>query len=263
MRLAHLHPLLLALLLVFALPGFADVPQPLVRLVLIIDDVGNHLQRDIRALELPGRLNLAILPHTGNAKVIANMASAADKEVLLHAPMSTVDDHHLGPGGLTSAMTELDFRATLAESLRTTPHVRGVSNHMGSALTEQHEPMRWLMEELGERGLYFVDSRTSANTIAASTARQHRIPVLSREVFLDNDRSTEAIAERFEEFLRRGREQGIAVAIGHPHANTLDYLQQVLPELAGRGYQLLWISEALQTERYSYSRLPGSADDLQ
>ncbi|WP_279243829.1 divergent polysaccharide deacetylase family protein [Candidatus Litorirhabdus singularis] len=244
-------------MLAVTLPGVAETPA-VVQLVLIIDDVGNHRQRDLRALQLPGRINLAILPHTSNATTIANMASAAGKEVLLHAPMSTVDNHHLGPGALTSAMTELDFRATLAESLRSTPHVRGVSNHMGSALTEQVEPMSWLMEELDARGLYFVDSRTSVNTVAAATARQHRIPVLSRQVFLDNDRSPEAIAERFEEFLRRGREQGIAVAIGHPHSNTLDYLQQVLPELEARGYQLLWISEALHTERYNYSRLPSN-----
>ena len=255
----RIQRLLLALLLAAALPGVAETPA-VVQLVLIIDDVGNHRQRDLRALQLPGRINLAILPHTSNATTIANMASAANKEVLLHAPMTTVDNHHLGPGGLTSSMNELDFRSTLAASLRSTPHARGVSNHMGSALTEQPEPMRWLMEELDARGLYFVDSRTSVNTVAAATARQHRIPVLSRQVFLDNDRSTEAIAERFEEFLRRGREEGIAVAIGHPHANTLDYLQQVLPELEGRGYQLLWISEALQTERYSYSRLPAAQD---
>ena len=247
--------------MVMALPAIAQPPQPPVRLVLIIDDLGNHRQRDLRAVQLPGKLNLAILPHTPYAMTIANMASAADKEVLLHAPMSTRHDHQLGPGGLTSKMSEQDFRSTLAASLRSTPHARGVSNHMGSALTEQAEPMSWLMEELEDRGLYFVDSRTSVRTVAAATARQHKIPVLSRQVFLDNELSTAAIAERFEEFLRRGRKDGMAVAIGHPHTITLDYLQQVLPQLEQRGYQLLWISEALNSEHYSYSRLQDSSKD--
>ncbi|MCZ6829539.1 MAG: divergent polysaccharide deacetylase family protein [Gammaproteobacteria bacterium] len=243
----HRHTLLLLAALALGSAVQADsVPRfrP-ATVVLIIDDLGHHLAQGLRAVELPGKVTLAILPHTPGARLLAERATAAGKEVILHAPMSNVHHKPLGPGGLTDDMTEQDFRETLSLSLRSTPHARGVSNHMGSYLTGQREPMVWLMQELGQRGLYFVDSRTSSNTVAASTAAEFQIPTLSRQVFLDNIPSPDAIASRFEEVLELASRMGIGVAIGHPYDPTLEYLQKTLPTLSARGYRLALVSEAL------------------
>ncbi len=214
--------------------------------VLIIDDLGHHVHRGLRAIELPGKVNLAILPHTPGARLLAERASAAGQEVILHAPMSNIHHKPLGPGGLTGDMSEQDFLASLTRSLNATPHVRGVSNHMGSELTGRREPMTWLMRELKRRGLYFIDSRTSNESVAASTATEFEIPNLSRQVFLDNDRNPAAIADRFEEVLALARREGLGVAIGHPHETTLVYLRETLPTLRDRGFTLALVSEVLR-----------------
>jgi len=214
--------------------------------VLIIDDLGHHMHNGMRAVKLPGKVNLAILPHTPGAQLLAERGSAAGKEVILHAPMSNIHNKPLGPGGLTADMSEQDFRQTLSLSLGSTPHVRGVSNHMGSYLTGQRQPMVWLMEELGQRGLYFIDSRTSTETVAANTAAEFQIPYLSRQVFLDNERNPEAIANRFEEVLELASRKGLGVAVGHPYDPTLEYLEKTLPSLSARGYRLALVSEVLQ-----------------
>jgi polysaccharide deacetylase 2 family uncharacterized protein YibQ len=214
--------------------------------ILIIDDLGHHLHRGIRAIELPGKVNVAILPHTPGSRLLAERAGAAGQEVILHAPMSNIHHKPLGPGGLTSDMSEQVFLDTLSRSLGSTPHARGVSNHMGSQLTGQREPMAWLMRELGRRGLYFIDSRTSTLSVAATTASEFRIPNLSRHVFLDNDRTSDAIAGQFEKVLELASREGLGVAIGHPHEATLAYLQETLPTLKARGYQLALVSEVLK-----------------
>ncbi len=246
----HRFALLLFATLTLCSAAQADsvpAPRPAI-VVLIIDDIGHHLEQGMRAVALPGKVNLAILPHTPGARILAERASAAGKEVILHAPMSNVHRKPLGPGGLTLEMTEQDFRETLSLSLLATPHVRGVSNHMGSHLTGQRQPMVWLMQELAQRGLYFVDSRTSVNSVAASTAAEFQSPYLTRQVFLDNQASREAIASRFEELLDLASKKGLAVAIGHPYDRTLDYLQETLPTLAARGYRLALVSEVLQAD---------------
>ncbi len=133
----------------------------------------------------------------------------------------------------------------LASDLDNTPHVKGVSNHMGSQLTSMRAPMEWFMAELAVRNLYFVDSRTSANTVAAQIASEHGIPNLSRQVFLDNKISLEAIRQQFQVLLATADREGVGIAIGHPYPETLDYLQQVLPTLEASGYHLAFVSEVL------------------
>jgi uncharacterized protein len=225
-------------------------------LVIIIDDIGNNMASGMRAVELPGKLTLAILPHTPASTALAQMAATNGKEVMLHAPMSNLHHKALGPGALTDQMSESEIRQALIHNIESTPHIRGVSNHMGSQLTSMRAPMEWLMQELGSRQLYFVDSRTTVHTLAAAVAREQGVPHLSRQVFLDNKPSREAIHKQFTLLLKQADSQGLAVAIGHPYPETLDYLQEALPALAAGGYRLALISEVLSPEYQLTRRAP-------
>lgn len=207
--------------------------------------MGNHRSRGHAALELPGELTYAIMPFTPHGRELAEAARATGKEVMLHAPMSTVDGLRLDPGGLTAELSREEFRASLVAALDDVPGVRGVNNHMGSDLTQRRRQMAWLMQELRWRDLYFVDSRTSDKTVAATVAAEFRVPHLSRQVFLDNDASLEAIDERFGVLTAKAREEGIAVAIGHPYRETIEYLQATLPTLEEKGFRLASVSQAL------------------
>ncbi len=232
--------------LVLASAARADGPATL---VIIIDDIGNHYESGLRAVNLPGKLNLAFLPLTPESTKLAELTRAAGKEVLLHAPMSNLHNKPLGPGALTTGMGREELVGTLNRSLSALPHVAGVSNHMGSELTTQRQPMEWVMSVLSHRGLYFVDSRTSKHTLAATIAEEYEIPHLSRQVFLDNEISRDAIADSFRRLLAKADAEGLGVAIGHPYPETLDYLQEILPTLEASGYRLALISEVLGMSR--------------
>ena len=228
-------------------------------LVIIIDDLGNQLAAGLQAIALPGKLNMAILPHTPNGARLAQLSLDAGKEVLLHAPMSNSRNKPLGPGALTSEMDREQLLQTLAASIDSTPGVRGVSNHMGSQLTAQREPMEWVMQELAARGLYYIDSRTTADSLGAEIAKEYGIPHLTRQIFLDNDPDPDAIHLQFIKALAVADRTGIAIVIGHPYSSTLEYLAQQLPHLEGQGYQLALASEVLvQQERLALTPLQTS-----
>ena len=119
---------------------------------------------------------------------------------------------------------------------------------MGSLLTQMEEPMAWVMQELKRRKLYFIDSRTSALTIAEDQAKRLQIPHLRRDIFLDNVRSEAAIATQFEKLLSKADQKGLAIGIGHPYPETIDFLRQALPALNIRGYQLMTVSSVLNKD---------------
>lgn len=227
----------------------AGVPSPVGRniatLVIIIDDLGHRLAEGEATIKLPGRLSVAVLPHTTHGRHLAQQAHRAGKEVLLHAPMTALDQRPLGPGALTTELSEAEFRATLQRALAGVPHVVGVNNHMGSELTRQRKQMQWLMTMLAEQNLYFVDSRTDKGTVAAMVAAETGLPHLSRQVFLDNIPTREAIAERFSVLVEHDRQEGVGIAIGHPYPETIAYLREVLPTLESQGLRLATVSDVL------------------
>jgi polysaccharide deacetylase 2 family uncharacterized protein YibQ len=249
----------LAALLTFilALPGLAAAEAPAEcpqhvgnkRLVIIIDDMGYNLSRGRDALALPGNITYAVIPYTPFSRQLAEQADTAGKEVMLHAPMSTLQDTPLERGGLTAEQPKQEFRDTLAAAIEQIPEARGINNHMGSDLTQRRPQMAWLMQELRGRDMYFVDSRTSEKTVAATVAAEFSVPHLSRQVFLDNERTAEAIDERFKVLLSRLDEAPVAVGIGHPYPETIAYLQEALPQLAAQGIDLVFVSEALAEQR--------------
>ena len=117
---------------------------------------------------------------------------------------------------------------------------------MGSALTELKLPMQWVMEVLNSRGLYFVDSRTTAGSVAADVAKANNTPSITRNVFLDNEKTPEAIDKEFKRMVKQAKEQGSAVGIGHPYKETLDYLELALPTLAEQNIELIFASKMIQ-----------------
>lgn len=214
-------------------------------LLLIIDDIGNNLAAGMRAVALPGKVTLAVMPYTPHGSRIAEAAYSTGQEIMLHMPMSNQSGMNLGPDGLTSDLDETETIRRLRLALANVPYIKGVNNHTGSELTELAEPMTWVMKELSQHPLYFIDSMTTAQSVAFDTARQFSIPALKRHVFLDNVREETAIHNQFEQALRIAQQEGLAVAIGHPYEETLIYLEKALPALEKAGVELHFASELL------------------
>lgn len=217
-------------------------------IAIVIDDLGESLNDGRRVWRLPGPIAGAILPHTPHATRLAREAHDRHKEVILHLPMEALGENEAGPGRLDTAMPALELRLTLDDDLQSVPHAIGVSNHMGSRLTQDRPSMETLMQALRARGLFFIDSRTTPGSVAAPAADAQGVPLLVRQVFLDNDRHPDAIESQFEALLKLARLQGQALAIGHPYPETLAMLERRLPQLIERQIQLISLSAMLKRQ---------------
>lgn len=217
------------------------------QLAVIIDDIGYNAKLGRRSADLDGQFTLAILPFTPHATEIAERAHTRGKEIILHAPMSNIRDMPLGEGALRSKMTHSAFSSAVATMIADIPHIKGVNNHMGSQLTREQQPMDWLMRELAQRGLYFVDSRTSADSLALEIAQQHHIPSTKRDIFLDNQRDTKTIRIQLRKALALAKARGWATAIGHPYPETLQVLEKIQPLLDEYQVELVCISRLLDS----------------
>lgn len=211
-------------------------------IAIIIDDMGHDRIQGDRLIALDQPLTLAFLPFRQHTAALAEKAHRRQKEIMLHAPMANTRLLELGAGGLSPEMSEGELTLTLRRALNSIPHVRGVNNHMGSLLTQQHQPMDWVMAELHHYPVYFVDSRTIASSIAGEVAAAHRIPTLTRDVFLDHEQNEAFVDRQFQLLIKRARENGSAVGIAHPHKVTVDYLEKRLPELDEEGIAIATVS---------------------
>ena len=237
--------LLLATAFAISSLAAADTPS---KIAIIIDDLGYQLDAGRRAIELPGPLSFAVLPATPRGRLLAETAHASGKEVLLHLPLEAVDhDGAPEPGGIMLDMTEDMFRDTFAAALESVPFAIGVSSHRGSLLTRHPGHMGWLMKEiLSREGLFFIDSYTHHKSVAMRIAKEAGVPAIKRDVFLDSDRSAAALAREFKRLKSLARENGVAIGIGHPYPETLEFLERELRALDGEHFELIPISEALR-----------------
>jgi uncharacterized protein len=177
---------------------------------------------------------------------------ARRREVILHLPMQPQGYPQVDPGPRTLlvGMPRDRIGALLDEALQALPNVRGVNNHMGSAATADLPTMQALMSELKARDLIFLDSLTSANSVAYQTARDAGLPAARNRIFLDHDhQDRDAVRQRLRRLVQSARSTGFAVGIGHPHPATLQVLREELPRLEAEGVRFVTLSEllALQT----------------
>ncbi|MCE9651439.1 MAG: divergent polysaccharide deacetylase family protein [Parvibaculum sp.] len=218
--------------------ALAAVPQaPMIAIVL--DDMGVNRHGTERAMALPAPITFAFLPYAHGVETMAATARAQGHELLVHVPMEPKGPADPGPHALRTGETPAEIGADLTWALGRFPGYVGINNHMGSKFTADASAMRLVMQELQTRGLMFLDSRTGADTQAANMAREVGVPVLSRDVFLDNDEDGAEVKAQFSRLEKLAREHGAAVAIGHPHPETLTILEKWIPEAKARGFTLV------------------------
>ncbi len=222
-------------------------PESRPLLAIVIDDMGRDVERARAFLELPFPVALSVLPHLRHSREVAALAARTGAVLLLHLPMEprSYPETDPGPGALLRGMGEAEVRRTVREDLAQVPGVMGVNNHMGSRLTELPEPMAWVMDELKRRNLFFLDSLTTARSVAARAAQRAGIPWLRRAVFLDNERNPDAIGSQLRRAVRRAQRTGHAVAIGHPYRVTLETLRAWAPRFEQAGIRVVPLTDLL------------------
>ncbi|MGH2452892.1 MAG: divergent polysaccharide deacetylase family protein [bacterium] len=198
---------------------------------LIFDDAGATLAQLDPILALGRPATVAILPGLPASAAVAQRAGTSGLEVILHLPLEAEEANHaLGPGGVTTAMSPDAIAAQVRAGLDGLPGVVGLSGHMGSRATADRRVMTAVLGVVRERGLFFVDSRTTLDSVAAAVARELGIAVAERAVFLDNEDDPAYIAGQVRRLLEVARAKGSAVGIGHVQKQTAEVVRSLLPE---------------------------------
>jgi hypothetical protein len=221
-----------------------EVPR-LLRATIVIDDLGGDLEAARKLLVLPYPLTFSVLPHLRYSQTTAEEAHRAGREVMLHLPMEALPESHAfpGEGNIHTGMSAAEVERVVENDLAAVPFAAGANNHMGSRATQSAPLMAEVMNALGEHHLYFIDSRTTAASVALEEARRHGLPAFYRAVFLDDTETVPYTLGQLREFRRAVEEQGAALAIGHPHATTIAALTKYLPELDAADIELVKASE--------------------
>ncbi|MDH5638210.1 MAG: divergent polysaccharide deacetylase family protein [Nitrospinota bacterium] len=217
------------------------------QVAIIIDDIGQSMRAVEQLLAIGLPIALAILPHQPHSRQAALLAGEKGHVVMLHLPMEPKSKgNNPGQGALYSTHDAAQLQQLVISDIEWIPGAVGVNNHMGSLLTERVESMAPVMKEIRARGLFFVDSRTSADSVAYKTARRMGIPAAKRDVFLDNDRDVRKIIKALELLMAKALKNGSAVGIGHPYPETIRALELFAPRMGAMGVKATPVTRLLR-----------------
>ncbi len=230
------------------LPVPQDGMQPKARpkIIIVFDDMGLDHAAFERALALPGPLTYSFLPYAQGVDGLARKAREQGAEIMLHLPMEPEGGADPGPHALRLDMTGATFIETLEWNLARFDGYVGVNNHMGSKLTADTAAMKTVLAYLKERGIFYLDSVTTGETVMRKANAAVGADAFSRDVFLDAQAGDRAFVRRQLDLVERiARETGYAVAICHPRAETIDVLGPWLATAPSRGFELAPASSLL------------------
>jgi len=220
----------------------------LLRAAIVIDDMGGDLEAVHKLLALDCPLTFSVLPHLPYAQVTAQDAHRRGLEVMLHLPMEPDAGAPVSPGegAIFVGMNAAQVQRVVQNDLASVPYVAGVNNHMGSRATKDTALMAEVMKILADHQLYFIDSRTTAATVALEVARRRHLPAFYRTVFLDDRETVADTLGQLRKFRHTVEQEGVALAIGHPYATTIAALAKFLPELERADIELVAPSQIVR-----------------
>lgn len=224
------------------------------RVAIVIDDLAGPAEKTgAEALfHLGFPVTVAVLPHYPSSWQLAKRAHRAGMEVLVHMPMEPegkVPPAALGRGALLTTLPASEIKERVRRAIDSVPYAAGMNNHMGSRATADRRVMRAVMEVLKERGMFFVDSRTTGHSVALEVAREVGVPCLQSDFFLDDVEDEDYIRKRLYDVAARARARGRATAIGHVGhavADTVAVMEAMKEELKLQGIKFVHVSELIR-----------------
>jgi polysaccharide deacetylase 2 family uncharacterized protein YibQ len=218
------------------------------KMAIVIDDLGgeNKISKELLRWDFP--ITFSILPFAPFSKTLAEEAHRKGKEVILHLPMEPRGYPQIKPGEgvLLEEMDEARLLRQLSKDIEAVPHIKGVSNHMGSRLMEDPEKMRVVFSELKRRGLFFLDNRTTPQTVGLEVARSVGLKAMERSLFIDHSSDEADIKQKLERLIHLSLSAGKAVGIGHPHPSTLKSLKEMIPKMKEKGIEIVPLSVMME-----------------
>jgi polysaccharide deacetylase 2 family uncharacterized protein YibQ len=214
------------------------------KIAILIDDLGPNLKEFRQIRNLHPNLSFAVLPFQPfSIRIAGEIKSAGNHDLLLHLPMEA--ESHLenpGKGAIYHAMKPEEIIRQTRLDLQAIPSIQGVNNHMGSKITSDPLEMKIILGEIKLKKLYFIDSRTTASSVAHTLAEEMGIRSAERQVFLDDTDRFEDIIKELDRLVLLAHQNGVAIAIGHPRPNTIRAIKTFLPHIDQEAIELVPVS---------------------
>ncbi len=229
----------------------AAAGQPV--MALIVDDFGyfnNSLVRGFLSLEIS--LTISVIPGLRYSREICREAARDGKAVLCHLPMEPEkgsDDVGEIPI-IRVAMKSKEIESVVENALESTPDVVGMNNHMGSRATADRRVMKAVMKVCRRKGLFFIDSMTTPNSVAHKVAEEAGVPSLCNDLFIDN--REEDTRENMHKLLSIAARRGKVVGIMHVRRDTLEQLRWLIKEARRKGIRFVTVLEMIESQKLAY-----------
>lgn len=211
-----------------------NIPKaaPGAKIAFVIDDAGQSVSNLKKYTSLPFDISVAVLPGLSHTKDCAYVVRAAKKELLLHQPMQA-ENLNLDPGpcAIKPGMSTFEIAQIVKTNLdELGPGVKGMNNHEGSLITGNVIKIGAVLDVAAERGIYFLDSRTTAASMARQAALERDMNIKERDVFIDDIVNRDKMLEQIYRGIGIANKKGKVIMIGHVD-KSVGILPQLLSEL--------------------------------
>lgn len=226
------------------------VPLPLRQVAIIIDDIGYDLGLVKELLKINADLTFAILPFCTHTREAAEMLHRAQRETLLHLPMEpdSYPREKPGNGALFTDMNDEEIVFQLEKDLAAVPYISGVNNHMGSKFMGDEKKLSLIFSKLKKKNLFFIDSRTSANTKAFAASEKVGLPVAARKIFLDNSRDYNEIYNNLINIAKNNGDVSPVIIVGHPYPETIRAINDAIKVIREKGVSIVPVSQIIKAK---------------
>lgn len=214
------------------------------KIAIVIDDWGYHSGslEIIKKIKVP--LTCAVLPNLKHSGFSAYELNKLGFEIILHLPMAPKENFRLENNTINSKMSAKQIRDILDEGLASVIYAKGISNHMGSKITEDKNISSIILAEAKNRNLYFLDSFVTAKSACKEISEKTGTRFAKRDIFLDHQDNPAYIKSQLIKLKKMAEKKHTIVAIGHDRKNTLTVLSEMLPAMQNEGYVFIFASQA-------------------
>lgn len=221
------------------------------KIAIIIDDFGYSLSDLVQEFfNLDFSFTISIIPGLKYSNEISERALLNEKEILIHFPMEPLNEKiEENPFLILTSLPDEEIQNRVRKAALLIQHAIGANNHQGSKATADERIMKIFLSELKNQNLFFIDSRTTNQSVSNKIAADLHFPIAGRDIFLDHEDDREAIKNQLIELAKMASKKNYAIGIGHLKPNTLQVLKEEIPGLQRLGYEFIFISEVFKLKQ--------------
>ena len=222
-----------------------NIPQAVrgAKIAFVIDDAGLNVTNLKKYTGLNFPLTVAVIPKLSHTKECAQEIRKSGKELILHQPMQAMNlEMNPGEGAIKPDMSLSD---TYAQVLRNIAElgggVKGINNHEGSLISADSMKIGAVLDAVSDSGIYFLDSRTTAQTQAPQAALERGMDIYERDVFIDDVINRDEMIKQIYRGIGIANKKGRCIMIGHVDKSVKilpDLLREMYSELVAKGYKI-------------------------